>query len=72
MELDSKLYKLVGALEEATQGSIPSLVKCKKLKIKGKVTMSKDTVFVGNVSITNSSNEAKAVPTGEVSGTIEL
>ena len=72
VDLDSKVYKLVGALEEATAGGIPSLVKCKKLKVKGKVTMTKNTVFVGEVTITNSTSEAKPVPRGKVTGNIEL
>ena len=72
MSLDSKVYKLVGALEAASKGGTPSLVKCKKLTIKGKVTWTKDTVFAGEVSITNSSPEPKPVPTGEVTGKIEL
>ena len=72
MDLDSKKYKLVGALEEATADGIPSLVKCKKLKVKGLVKFSKDTTFVGSVSIVNGSAEAKAVPTGEVSGDFDL
>ena len=32
MALDSKKYKLVGALEDATEGGVPSLVKCEKLR----------------------------------------
>jgi len=66
ISLDSKEYKLVGKLEEATVGGIPSLVKCERLKIKGLVKMSKDTTFVGDVSIENNSDEAKSIPTGEV------
>lgn len=72
MDLDSKKYKLVGALEEATAGGIPSLVNCNRLKIKGLVRMSKKTKFVGDVSIVNSSDEAKFVPAGEVTGTHDL
>jgi phosphoglucomutase len=72
MDLDSKKYKLVGALEEATAGGVPSLVNCKRLKVKGLVRMSNKTKFVGEVSITNSSDEAKFVPPGEVTGEIDL
>lgn len=72
MSLDSKKYKLVGALEAATTGGIPSLVKCTKLKISGLVRMSKGTKFVGDVEIVNNSDEAKMVPTGEVTGKIDL
>jgi phosphoglucomutase len=72
ISLDSKKYKLVGALEEATQGGIPSLVKCDKLKITGSVRMSKGTKFVGSVNIVNKSDEPKFVPTGEVTGDLDL
>lgn len=72
MELDSKLYKLVGALEEAMEGGVPSLVKCERLKIKGKVRMSSQTKFVGSVNITNSSSDSKFVPKGEVTGDLDL
>jgi len=70
--MDSKLYKLVGKLEDATGGGIPSLVNCKRLTVKGLVRMSNKTKFVGEVSITNSSDEAKYVPEGEVTGDIDL
>jgi phosphoglucomutase len=72
MELDSKLYKLVGALEEATADGIPSLVHCKRLKVKGLVRMSKKTKFVGEVTLINASQEAKFVPPGEVTGEHDL
>ncbi|GAX13287.1 phosphoglucomutase [Fistulifera solaris] len=72
IDLDSKAYKLVGALEEATAGGVPSLVNCKRLKIKGKVRMSSKTKFIGDVAITNSSSESKFVPTGEVTGSHDL
>ena len=72
MNLDSKLYKLVGALEEATAGGIPSLVNCNRLTVKGLVRMSKKTKFVGDVSVTNASKESKFVPTGEVTGDVDL
>ena len=72
IDLDSKLYKLVGALEEATIGGIPSLVQCTRLKIKGKVRMSRQTKFVGDVEITNASSESKFVPTGVVTGKHDL
>ena len=64
MAIDSKKYKLVDALEKATKAGIPSLVKCKKLTIKGLVKMSKKNIFVGDVTITNESDVAKTVPDG--------
>ena len=59
--LDSKKYKFVGALEEATAEGVPSLVECKRLTIKGKVRMGPSTQFVGSVSIINKSDEAKYI-----------
>jgi len=59
--LDSKKYKMVGALEEATSEGVPSLVGCKRLTVKGKIRMGRSTRFVGDVSITNKSDEAKYV-----------
>lgn len=72
MALDSKKYKLVGALEEATADGIPSLVKCTKLTVKGPVRMSKKTKFVGEVKITNTGTDAKLIPIGEVTGDIDI
>ena len=72
IDMDSKLYKLVGKLEDATEGGIPSLVNCKRLKVKGLVRMSKKTKFVGDVSIVNTSSESKYVPDGEVTGDVDL
>jgi phosphoglucomutase len=72
MALDSKKYKLVNALENATEGGVPSLVKCEKLKVSGLVRMSKGTKFVGSVEIVNSSDEAKFVPCGMVTGYLDL
>lgn len=66
ISLDSKKYKIVSKLDEATVGGIPSLVNCKRLTIKGRVTMTSSTTFKGNVSIVNSSDDAKPVPIGLV------
>jgi len=65
VSLDSKQYKLVNALEDATQDGVPSLLKCTRLTIKGPVRMSKKCKFVGDVSIVNGSGEIKVVPAGE-------
>ena len=73
VDIDSKKYKMVPALEAATIAGVPSLVACKRIKIKGKVVMSSRCTFVGEVSITNSSDEAKTVPpTKLVDATIDL
>jgi phosphoglucomutase len=72
INLDSKLYKMVGALEEATAGGIPSLVKCKSLTVKGLVRMGKKTKFVGDVKVTNMTSESKFIPVGVVTGDVDL
>lgn len=66
LNLDSKKYKLVGKLEEATKDGIPSLVNCKRLTIKGLVKMSSKVSFVGEVKIVNESNEAKTIPNRKI------
>eukprot|EP00968_Pinguiococcus_pyrenoidosus_P010122 scaffold803_cov310-Pinguiococcus_pyrenoidosus.AAC.35 len=64
VSLDSKKYKLVQHLEAATAGGIPSLVQCDRLSVKGLVYMSRKNIFVGSVSIVNSSDEPKVLPAG--------
>ena len=51
ISLDSKKYKLVSKLEDATQNGIPSLVNCSRLTVKGVVKMSSKIEFVGDVKI---------------------
>ena len=69
INLDSKKYKFVGALEEATAGGIPSLVNCKRLTIKGLVSMSEATTFAGDVTIINDGDEMKNIPEGDIADT---
>lgn len=61
VSLDSKRYKHVEALEEATSEGIPSLFGCKRLTIKGPIRMDKSTSFSGEVSIINKSDKVKYV-----------
>jgi len=72
IDIDSKKYKLVDALEKSTKKGVPSLVKCERLTIKGLVSMSSKTTFVGSVKITNTSDKSKVVPHGEVTGELDL
>jgi phosphoglucomutase len=72
VSLDSKKYKFVENLEQASVDGIPSLVNCTRLTIKGLVRMSKKTKFVGDVSVVNNSEEAKFIPVGEVTGNVDL
>jgi len=59
--LDSKKYKMVGALEEATAEGIPSLVECEKLTVKGTIRFGKDVKIIGTVSIINKDAEPKVI-----------
>ncbi len=64
VDLDSKKYKLVQNLEQATRGGYPSLVGCKKLSVKGEVYLSSGNVFEGECSVVNGSGEPKVLPVG--------
>jgi len=73
VSIDSKKYKMVPAFEKATADGIPSLIDCKRITIKGLVKMSSACKFVGEVSITNSSDEAKTIPPTKIEdATIDL
>ena len=69
VDLDSKKYKLVQNLEAATRGGYPSLVKCKKLSVKGEVHLTSGSVFEGEVSISNTSDEPKVLTAGALCNT---
>ena len=59
--LDSKKYKLVEALEEAISEGVPSLAHCRLLIIEGAFRMSRNTRFVGDVVLMNTTEEAHIV-----------
>lgn len=64
IDLDSKKYKLVQHLEDATRGGYPSLSGCKKLSVKGEVWFSSRITFKGTVAVINNSNEPKVLSPG--------
>lgn len=66
VDIDGKAYKLVPQLEAATPSGPPSLIKCDRLKITGKVVFEADVVLEGSVVIEGSKpdEEAKVVKTG--------
>jgi len=64
VSLDSKKFKLVSALDEATPNGVPSLVGCERLSVKGKVLFQRGTVIQGKVSIVNDADEVRTVPRG--------
>ena len=57
------LLQLDAALAPA-DGQVPSLAGCESLSIKGPVTFSPGTSFVGNVVITNNGTQPKSLPAG--------
>jgi UDP-N-acetylglucosamine pyrophosphorylase len=64
VDLDSKIYKKVAGLDQLQEAGVPSLKECKKLSIKGKVKLSADTVFKGEVTITNPTDEWVTLKSG--------
>jgi len=69
IELDSKKYKFVQQLEEATLMGIPSLLKCNKLKVEGAVYFNSRISIEGSVTVINRSQEPKMLPPGVYSNT---
>lgn len=61
VSLDKKVYKQLGKFEAVTSRVVPSLVKCTRLTVKGAVNMSVGCRFVGEVTLTNNSNEPKTI-----------
>lgn len=64
VSLDGKTFKLVQQLEASLRGNVPSLIKCDRLKISGKVGFAPRVVFEGNVTVVNNSGEEKTVLSG--------
>ncbi len=63
IELDEH-YKVVDQLEAALAGGVPSLRRCRSLRITGAVCFSRDVRFEGEVKIHNSSETPCAIPAG--------
>ena len=66
VSLDSKAYKLVPQLEAAMPNGPPSLIKCKRLNVTGKVEFEAGVVLEGEVTIEGTGNEedAKVIKAG--------
>ncbi|DAZ94300.1 TPA: hypothetical protein N0F65_012069 [Lagenidium giganteum] len=64
VSLDSKQFKLVQQLEAALRGNVPSLIKCDRLKITGKVGFGSGVVFEGDINVVNKGSEEKTVLAG--------
>jgi UDP-N-acetylglucosamine pyrophosphorylase len=65
IDLDSNHYKLVDQLEEKLAKGVPSLKHCRELIVRGPVLFSSSNVFRGKVSVTNTSNDPRALPAAE-------
>jgi UDP-N-acetylglucosamine pyrophosphorylase len=64
VSLDNKYYKMVDGLQELTPNGVPSLIKCKSLKVEGKVTFAAGVIFEGDVVVKNAAAESKEVAAG--------
>jgi UDP-N-acetylglucosamine pyrophosphorylase len=65
IELDPEHYKLMDQFDAKLAGGVPSLVRCRELKVTGPVAFSDKNVFAGNVTITNKGQNVKPLPAGE-------
>eukprot|EP00415_Alexandrium_ostenfeldii_P000012 UN0012 len=66
-------YKFTDAMDKLIPEGPPSLIGCKKLVVEGPMTFAKDVVIKGEVSIKNTSKEAKQVAAGTYEDTtVEL
>ncbi|CBZ14491.1 UDP-glucose pyrophosphorylase [Leishmania braziliensis MHOM/BR/75/M2904] len=65
VDLDNAHYKMMGGFEKLVQNGVPSLVKCKRLIVKGLVQFGTDNVLTGTVKIENAhSASAFVTPDG--------
>jgi UDP-N-acetylglucosamine pyrophosphorylase len=65
IDLDAEHYKQVDQLDAALAGGVPSLARCRELKIRGPVRLGAKNIFSGKVTIINSSATPKSLPPGE-------
>lgn len=57
INLDNKYYKKIDDLQAHFPNGIPDLLECEKLTISGDVTFGSNTKLIGNIVITNDSDE---------------
>lgn len=69
IDLDPEHYKLVDQLDAALGGGVPSLRQCRELTVRGPVKFDAGNVFVGKVTVSNSSGAPKPLPSGEYKDT---
>ncbi len=73
IELDAEHYKLMDQLDAKLKDGVPSLARCRELKVTGPVAFSAKNVFIGRIAITNKTTDTKPLPPGEYRDrTVEL
>ena len=73
VDLDSKAYKMVSQYEALCPRGAPSLVKCAKLKVKGKVKFAGPNVKIeGEFSVVNTTDEPKTLTPASYTGEIDI
>jgi len=65
VSLDADHYKLMDQFDDKTKDGVPSLSRCRELKVSGPVAFSAKNVFVGKVAVTNKDVATKPLPAGE-------
>jgi UDP-N-acetylglucosamine pyrophosphorylase len=65
IELALDHYKLMDQFDAKLKDGVPSLARCRELKVPGPVSFSAKNVFVGKVAITNKTGDTKPLPPGE-------
>mmetsp|Transcript_3292 Transcript_3292/g.7869 ORF Transcript_3292/g.7869 Transcript_3292/m.7869 type:complete len:131 (+) Transcript_3292:444-836(+) len=66
-------YKFVDDMMALVKNGPPSLIKCTKLTIEGKMVFDKNVVFEGEVKVVNSGDSSKKLKTGTYTNTtVEL
>lgn len=65
IELDPDHYKLMDQFDAKLKDGVPSLARCRELKVTGPVAFSSKNTFVGKVALTNAAADVKPLPSGE-------
>lgn len=65
IELDPEHYKLMEQFDAKLADGVPSLIRCRELKVTGPVAFSAGNVFAGKIAVTNKHTNVKKLPAGE-------
>lgn len=73
IELDPEHYKLMDQFDAKLKDGVPSLARCRELKVTGPVAFSAKNIFIGKVTVANKSPDTRPLPPGEYRDqTVEL